>query len=277
MVRMSGVPGGRAGWPTHGGCVWDGAAAAADGWRVMTLGTRTTSFLIFFTEYVVVCYEERVDPTTDHAAVLPLLAPPSATVPAPEPAPGHGGHSAGGASGASGAKSLPAPPRLRHRRPAIGATDVSGCPSRSSPWMSGAGPTPSTASASPCLEVSGSTTTRQRGSVPLWHLGPGSGGPAGGGAAPCNGPVFLFVLFPGSGCRSGRGIVRGIPMVGLVEPFVLQQLSPNCTEPRSLAANSGGCHHAWRDFMQPFPRRHRGQREHTTSSEMPYGSDFWPK
>jgi len=137
---MSGVPGGRAGWPTHGGCVWDGAAAAADGWRVMTLGTRTTSFLIFFTEYVVVCYEERVDPTTDHAAVLPLLAPPSATVPAPEPAPGHGGHSAGGASGASGAKSLPAPPRLRHRRPAIGATDVSGCPSRSLPWMCGTGP-----------------------------------------------------------------------------------------------------------------------------------------
>lgn len=79
------------------------AAAAADGWRVMTLGTRTTSFLIFFTEYVVVCYEKRIDSPTGQAAVLPLPAPPSAAVPAPD----YGGHSAGGASGA---KSLPAPP-----------------------------------------------------------------------------------------------------------------------------------------------------------------------
>ena len=49
--------------------------------------------------------------------------------------------------------------------------------------------------------------------------------------------------------------------------LAIHQLSPNCTEPRSLAANSGGCHQACRDFMHPFPRRQQGRRGHTVETE----------
>jgi hypothetical protein len=42
--------------------------ASAAGWRVMALGARTTSFLIFGVEHVVVCYEKRIDSAKDQAA-----------------------------------------------------------------------------------------------------------------------------------------------------------------------------------------------------------------
>jgi hypothetical protein len=61
------------------------ATAATAGWRVMTLGARTTSFLIFGTEYVVVCYERRIDSPPDQSAVLSSPAPPTPPLP-PVPA-----------------------------------------------------------------------------------------------------------------------------------------------------------------------------------------------